>query len=127
MPSVWARCWTRKPNMTILPLPRCERDDGGFALEAFGAVGVAGDEDVFGVVGIPGDDGALDVGRRRGSLEGDGRIDEGGDFVRHACADGMIGVEVNAQERAGDVEVGSGAWRRGRAAAPGLAERVANR
>jgi hypothetical protein len=31
-----------------------ECDGGGFALETFGAVGVAGDEDVFGVVGIPG-------------------------------------------------------------------------
>ena len=64
-----------------------ERDDGGFALEAFGAVGVAGDEDIFGVVGIPGDYGTLDVGRGHRSLKGDGRVDEGVDFVRHPGGD----------------------------------------
>ena len=82
-----------------------EGDGGGFALEAFGAMGVAGDQNVFGVVGIPRDDGTLDVGRGHGGLEGDGRINEGVDFVGQARANRMIGIDVDAQERAGDVEV----------------------
>src|SRR5580693_8534994 len=92
-------------NLTLTP---CKSDGGGFALEALGAVGVAGDEDVFGVVGIPRDDAPLDVGRRGRGLEGDAHIDESGDSVRHAGADGTIGANVNAEERAGNVEVGSG-------------------
>src|SRR5262249_55229179 len=81
-----------------LSLAASESDSGGFALEALGAFGVTGDEDVLGVLGIPRDDGALDVGRRSGSLESNGRINEGGDFGRHAVADGMVGVEVDAEE-----------------------------
>src|SRR5271170_3417434 len=85
-----------------------ERDYGGFALEAFCAVGVARDQDVFGVVGIPGDDAALDVGCWRRGLEGDGGIYEGGDFVGHARCYRVIRVEIDAEESAGDVEIRRG-------------------
>ncbi len=107
-----------------------ERDGGGFALETLGAFGVARDEDVFGIFGIPGDDGTLDIGRRRGRLEGNGRINEGSDFRRHAVADGMVGVEVDAEERAWDVEVavhgGAAALRRGQGVPNGKIEFLAD-
>ena len=85
-----------------------EGDGGGFAFESFGALGVAGNQDVLGVRGIPGDDGAFDAGRGIGGLKGYGCIHERGYFSRQTVAYGVIGVEINAQERSGDIEVGVG-------------------
>src|SRR6266700_6190167 len=66
-----------------LPFASSKAHDRGFALEAFGAVGVTGDQDVLGVVWIPGNHGALGFGARGGRLESERRVDKGCDFLRH--------------------------------------------
>src|SRR5215472_10687890 len=82
-----------------------EAYDRGLTFQAFGAVGVAGDQNVLGIIGIPGDHRALHVGRRRGGLEGDGAVVKRGHLVRHPVTHGMVGVDVDTQQRAGNVEV----------------------
>src|SRR5215472_10827257 len=83
-----------------------ETYDRGLAFQALSPVGVAGDQNVLGIVGIPGDHRALHVGRRRGGLEGDGTVVECGYLARHPVTHGMVGVDVDTQQRAGNVEIG---------------------
>src|SRR5215813_12436478 len=59
-----------------LPFAFREADGGSFALQAFGSVGITGDQDVLRVLWIPCDDRTLAIRRGKRRLECQWRIDE---------------------------------------------------
>src|SRR5215471_3951360 len=79
---------------------------GSLALQAFGAVRIARDEDVPGAVRVPGNDRALHIRCRSGGLKSNRPVEECGDLLRHSVTDGVICIHVHAQQRPGNVEVG---------------------